>query len=498
MTTRRHRPPRRSSLPIPLVVALVLALLATGGALYAAAGPAGAHVASPQGPGAQSAAPQSTAPQNPSPRNPDLPAEGETLPDQADDERFELTLEGNQRSRIRLAFPDVEGADAFGGEAGRAAKTLDQTLRGDIDETRLFEVHGPWAFDVLDLTGERSHDFEQYRSLGDEIVLLANVQPSRDRMVFEGRLYDLKGGQAILAKRYSGPLASSRRIAHTFADDIVEFLVGRRGIAQTRIAFTTTRTGSKEVFVMDYDGANQRPVTAHRSTSLAPAWHPSGRYLAYTSFVGGPPGIFRAELATGKKTPLLSSDTQQNISPSFSPDGSRVVFSRALGANSEIFIANADGSNARRLTHSQAIDASPAWSPTGSEIAFTSSRAGNPHIFLMDAEGSNVRRLTFQGNYNDGAAWNADGDRLTYASRRRGQFDIAVTDVVSLETRLLTRGPGSHEDPTFSPDGRRIAFASDRSGTKQIWVMDADGSNVRALTGEGRNESPAWSSYPVR
>ena len=475
------QPQSQRRISIPLLVLLVGAVLAATGALVFAA---------PQPPQQQPAA-------NPSPTNAQPPAEGETLPDQADDERFELLLEGNQRPRIRLAFPEMEGVGEYGGAAGRASQLLDQTLRGDLEETRLFEIHGPWAFDVLELTGDRAADFEQYRSLGDEIVLLGKVQPNRDRVVFEGRLYDLKGGQAILAKRYSGPLESARRIAHTFADDIVEFLVGRRGIAQTRIAFTSTRSGNKEVYVMDYDGANQRPVTAHRSTSMTPAWHPSGSYLAYTSFVGGPPGIYRAELATGRKSPLLEGENQ-NISPSYSPDGSRIVFSRALGANSEIFVADADGSNVRRLTHSQAIDTNPAWSPTGSEIAFTSSRAGNPHIFLMDAEGSNVRRLTFQGNYNDGASWNAEGDRIAYASRRRGGFDIAVTDVVTLETRLLTRGPGSHEEPTFSPDGRRIAFSSNRSGSKQIWMMDADGSNLRALTGEGENQSPSWSDYPPR
>lgn len=465
--------PRRRT-PLPVLVLAVLALVGFAGVLAAAAGP------------------QATP--NPSPRNPDEPTAGETL---ESDERFVIVLEDNQRAKIRLAFPDIEGVGAFGGEPGRAATLLDGTLRSDLEETRIFEIQGPWAFRVLDLTGDRGHDFEQYRSLGNEIVLEARIEPQRDRMVFEGRLYDLKSGQAILAKRYSGPLDSARRIAHTFADDVVEFLVGRRGIALTRIAFTTTRSGGKEVFVMDYDGANQRPVTAHRSTSMAPAWHPSGRFIAYTSFVGGPPGIYQAELASGRKTPLLT-DGEQNISPSYSPDGRRIVFSRALGANSEIFIADADGSNARRITHTQAIDASPAWSPTGSDIAFTSSRTGNPHVFLMDAEGSNVRRISSAGNYNDGAAWNAAGDRLAYATRRRGQFDVAVTDVVTLDTAVLTRGPGSHEEPAFSPDGRRIAFTSDRSGSKQIWVMDADGANPKALTGEGRNESPAWSGYPPR
>lgn len=481
-----HRPPTadRSAALLLWTTVAAFALLVAAGVVWAAAAPD----------------------PDPAPRAqaPDDPQEVEALPGGTDDaegaegeERVLLYLEGNQRPQIRLAFPDMEGVGRAGGEPGRAIDVLDKTLRSDLQETRIFDIQGPWAFTVLDLTGDRVHDFEQYRSLGNEIVLLGRVEPEGDRIVFEGRLYDLASGRAILAKRYRGPLESARRIAHTFADEVVQFLAGRPGIALTRIAFTSTRTGHKEVYVMDYDGANQRPVTAHRSTSMTPAWDPSGAYIAYTSFVRGAPAIYRAELATGRKTTLLTAG-DQNISPSYSPDGRSLVFSRALGTNSEIFIADADGSNARRVTHSQAIDASPAWSPAGNSIAFTSSRAGNPHVFVMDSEGTNVRRLSFEGNYNDGAAWGPDGDKVAYATRRRGQFDVAVTELVTLDTKVLTGGPGNHEEPTFSPDGRRIAFSSDRSGSKQIWVMDADGGNLRALTGEGRNESPTWSGYPQR
>jgi TolB protein len=441
------------------------------------------------------AAPAAAPPQQPA-QGPDL--EEETPEGQAD--RVQVVLDTDRtRGQIRLAFPEIDGVEAYGGAFGRAARELDATVRSDLEETRIFQIQGPWAFNVLTLTGERGHDFEQYRSLGNEIVILGTLRPDAGRMVFEGRVYDLASGQAILAKRYRGPADSARRMAHTFADEVVQFLAGRRGIALTRIAFTSDRLGgrSKELFVMDYDGAGQHQVTAHRSTSMSPAWTPSQAALLYTSFVGGSPGLYRADLASGRKQAVIT-DGDFNISPSVSPDGRRVVFARALGSNTEIFVADVDGSALRRLTHSAALDASPAWSPTGAEIAFTSDRTGNPHIFVMDAEGTNLRRISSDGNYNDGAAWSPEGDAIAYATRRRGVFDIAVTDLVSLRTRLLTGTPGSHEEPSFSPDGRRLAYTSNRSGSKQIWVMDADGSNHRALTGQGSNESPAWSPYPAR
>jgi len=423
------------------------------------------------------------------------PGEAESgLPASGDD--VTLVLQPGERGRFRLAFPATEGLAALRGAAAEAGRELDETLRRDLEDSRVFEIQGPWAFNVLELTGERQHDFLQYRSLGNEVLLLASLRPEPgDRLVFEGRLYDLDSGRAILGKRYRGRHDASRRIAHTFADEVVQYLTGRPGIARTSIAFASDRTGAKEIFVMDYDGAGPRQVTAHKSTSMSPDWRPAGGRLAYTSFVGGSPGVYLADLASGRKNPLVI-DGVQNISPSFAPDGRSVAFSRALDANSEIFTIPAAGGPVRRLTHSNAIDTNPAWSPRGSEIAFTSSRAGNPHIYLMDAEGTNLRRLSFEGNYNDGAAWSPEGDAVYYASRRGGKFEIVRTDVVTLETVQLTSGAGSNEAPTVSPDGRRIAFTSTRSGSPQIWVMDADGSNLRQLTREGRNESPAWSPYP--
>lgn len=408
-----------------------------------------------------------------------------------------LVLEPGQRPQFRLAFPEMVKPGDLPGNAEAATRDLDQTLRADLEASRGFNIQGPWAFSVLTLTGERAHDFVQYRSLGNEVILLGeiDVERGRDRIVFEGRLYDLRSGQAILAKRYRGGFDAARRIAHTFADEVVQYLLGRRGIALTSIAFASSRTGAKEIFVMDYDGADQRQVTAHKSTSLSPAWWADGRVLAYTSFVGGAPAIYSANLLTGRKLPVAT-DGDQNISPSYSPDGGKVAFSRALGANSEIFVADADGSNAVRLTFTGAIDANPAWSPKGNEIAFTSSRAGNPHIYVVDAEGTNPRRISFAGNYNDGAAWTPEGDAIAYASRRGRAFDIVISNLVTLETRALTNGEGSNEEPSFSPDGQRIAFTSTRTGAKQVWVMDRDGGRPVQLTFQGANESPAWGPYP--
>ncbi|HSM52006.1 MAG TPA: hypothetical protein VLA75_11455 [Thermoanaerobaculia bacterium] len=437
---------------------------------------------------------QGTAPVTPEPPAPDATPPAAAPPDQVT-----LVMQPGDRPLLRLALPALDtGAQPLAGAAAAAARELESALRADLDASGIFTIQGPADLAVLQLTGETAHDFEQYRSLGNEVVLLGELKLEGDRLVLEGRIFDLPSGQAILGKRYRGSYDLARRIAHTFADEILLHFTGRRGVALTSIAFYSDRDGEKEIYLMDYDGRNQRRITAHRSISMSPAWSPSGDAVAYVSFFAGSgPAIYLADIASGLKRPVVTSGSL-NTSPTFSPDGRRIAFARSLGSNIEIFACDRDGSSLKQLTYSSGIDTNPAWSPSGREIAFTSSRGtGRPQIYAMDAEGSNLRRITFSGDYNDGAAWSPDGTRLAYSSRQpNGQFAIAVSDLVTLASRVLVAGNGNHEGPTFSPDGRRLAFASTLRGRTQIQVVGAEGGEPRALTTDGNNYAPDWSGYP--
>ncbi|MDX1503943.1 MAG: hypothetical protein R3325_16410 [Thermoanaerobaculia bacterium] len=429
------------------------------------------------------------------------PARAQEPQEPADGSEITVILERGQRGQLRLALPQPDGMELLTGEVRAAAEELDATLRADLEASGVFVLQGPEQLAALTLTGDPERDYELYRSLGNEILLLAEVRWEEDRLILEGRLYELVNRRNILAKRYRGQLEINRRIAHTFADDLVEFFTGRKGIALTRIAFQTDRQGdgTREVFLMDYDGRNQRPVTAHQTLSMSPDWGDDGT-LAYVTYVRRNPGLFLADLASGRKTPLVI-DGDFNTSPAFSPDGRKIAFARSVGGgNTEIFVVDRDGSDLRRLTNSRAIDTNPAFSPTGRQIAFTSSRSGSPQIYVMSAEGTDLRRVTFEGSYNDGADWNPEGTRIAHATRRESQFDLALTDLQTLESRVIPLGSGSHEAPSFSPDGRKIAFASRRvqggESWTQIYVTDLHGGGVRQLTRQGNNLAPAWSGWP--
>jgi TolB protein len=415
-------------------------------------------------------------------------------------DELRITVGNEFRSQYRLAFPATRSA--LPSSLADAAADIDSTLRQDLVNSRAFAVQGPDALSVIELTGDPGRDFELYRSLGNEILLQIDLVVEDGKVALEGRVFDLASGDSLLGKRYRGERSAARRMAHTLADEIVLLFTGRRGVGATTLAFYSDRQAPnqiKEIYLMDADGRNQRPITAHRTVSLSPVWSPTGGAVAYTSFFSSRPGIYLVDLISGRKSPVVT-EGSFNASPTFSPDGSQIAFARTIpGGNIEIFLADRRGGNMHQITHARGIDTNPAWSPIGRQIAFTSNRSGSPQIYVMDVEGTNIRRISRQGRYNDGAAWSPDGKRIAYAQRAGiERFDIVVVDIVTGESRQLTQAPGSHETPTFSPDGLKISFAAKYGssvGATQIYIMDDDGTNVRRLTSEGNNFNPSWSPY---
>ncbi len=396
--------------------------------------------------------------------------------------------------RIRVAVPPA----TFGNLAGAfrtAGEDTERTLRDDLELSGVFAVQGPTELSVLDLSGDLTGDFEQFRSLGNEVVVYVDFKQEGDRIVLEGRAYDLASGQSVLGKRYRGQVDQARRVAHTFSDDLVQMFTGEPGIALTQIVFHSKRDGFQELYLMDYDGRNQRRITGHKSTSGFADWSGTGDAVAYLTYFSVTPQLYYVDMATGQKVDIFGGGSL-NLSPSFSPDGREVAFAHSTDTNVDIYTCARQCSSPQRLTRARGIDTNPSWDPDGKRIAFTSDRSGQPNIYVMNRDGSGVRRISFDGDYNDGATWHPSGTQIAYASRRRGGFRIVVTDLVSLETRILVDGAESYEEPSFSPDGRRLVFTAKRSGSSQIYVINADGTGLMQLTHDGSNAGPDWSPRP--
>jgi TolB protein len=283
-------------------------------------------------------------------------------------------------------------------------------------------------------------------------------------------------------------------------DEIINKLSGGLpSIAGTQIAFVSSRTGTKEIWLMDYDGANQHPLTSLRSIALTPRWSPDASRIAFTCFK---PMI----RVTSAQICMYSMDTGKlvsfpqykgsNSSPSWSPDGSQIIFSSSMQGNPELYVADASGGRPRRLTNSSGANTSATWNPkTGQTVVFVSDRGGVPQLYSMNSDGTSINKFDLPDmGYVIDPAWSPNGQILAFSWRRpNGNYDIYVMEAATSKIIEITRDAGRNERPSWAPDGRHIVFESTRGGTRQIWSMLADGTQPHQLTTTGHNESPNWS-----
>jgi TolB protein len=391
-------------------------------------------------------------------------------------------------------------------ETTEAAKTIGEVLFRDLEFEREFYLIARDTYRSIPRASSiDTIQFDRWRELGADAVVSGAVWRTEKGISVQVRLYNVRTQQVVLAREYAGSAATPRLYAHTMADEIHQHQRALRGVARTKLTFTSDRDGEnlggpvgdraiQEIYIADYDGFNPRRVTVGRNLNLSPVWSPDSKALAYTSYRRGFPDILVSFLYQGKlEYPTRGTDRNHNFLPAWSPDGSQIAFVSNRDGNAEIYVVNADGSNVRRITNHPSIDVTPTWSPTGNQLAFTSDRSGSPQIYMVGAEGAGLRRVTTE-SYCDRPTWSpAPFNEIAYASRTGPGYDIKIYDIAQGTIRQITSGEGSNESPAFAPNGRHLAFTSTRNGKAHIFTIARDGKDVRQVTREGNNRYPNWS-----
>jgi TolB protein len=404
----------------------------------------------------------------------------------------ELNVRPGQIKKINIAVPDFTLAG--GTDPQNLAKRLPEITGADLTFTSLFSVvSGLPALPPGPPEAAKSR-LETFAAAGALQALQGLLTVRADRLEVEMRLYDLTSPEFRLigSKKVVAHPSEPRRAAHKIADEVVLLVTGELGVADTKVAFASTRSGVKELYLMDYDGAGPTAMTANRSINMSPNWSPDSRSIAFTSYMNGYPFLYRIFPFERRPVQLLAGYAGINSSPSWSPDGRTVAMTLSKDGNPEIYLLTVATGAFRRLTMNAAIDTEPTWSPTGRELAFISDRSGSAQIYMMDAEGTNIRRLTSSG-FNTQPRWSPKGDTIAFTSRQ-GNHDIWAISPDGSNLRRLTAGPGDNESASWSPNGRHLVFQSSRLGGTQLFTMLADGSEQQVLTGgQGQASSPAWS-----
>jgi len=322
-----------------------------------------------------------------------------------------------------------------------------------------------------------------------------------DQMVLFGNFYNV--GQSsvqtaqLVANRYYGTLNNdgARKVAREFAADILRQL-GIATLSGTRIYFVSDRSGSKEIWAMDYDGSNQKQLTRYGAITGQPAVSADGKLFAFMTYAGGNPQIRIHTTDTSRRQTFVNPVTSAVGTPEFTPDGKNILFSATADGWMQLMMAGIDGGGMHRISNVSKIEVSPRVNPkTGRDVLFISGRSGRPQLWRMNLDGTDKEMLTTGEGDVANPSWSPDGHHIAFCWTRGyepGNFNIFVMDIADKVPIQLTTNSGRNENPWWAPDGVHLVFSSMRGRVTQIYSMLADGTSVRQLTTQGNNIQPVW------
>ena len=425
---------------------------------------------------------------------------------------IEVRITGEPGVAPRYAVPDFV---ALTPDVGDTAKMLAQVLWDDLNfEREFYMIPRDTSASIPVPRSAEQMNFDAWREVGADAVFFGTVSQKGDDILVQVRLFNVRTRQSAFAEEYTVRARSARQIAHTVSDAVLLQQTGVRGVARTRITFISDRNNEsvlgtvqkrnvKEVYVTDYDGANQQRITTTRQLNLNPTWSSDARAIAYAGFRNDRGAdILMSFIYTGVLENLTKGRFASGAAlPVFSPDGKQILFAATPpgGSAYDLWVMNVDGSNLRRLTTHPDSETTPTWSPSGTQVAFVSDRlgVGREQIFTINADGSGLTRLNIPDNQVDRPTWApAPYNEIAYAARNGPGYDIKVHELATGITRQLTFGEGTNESPAYSPTGRHLAFTSTRAGNIQVFTIGRDGNGLRQITRTGNNQTPDWSNAP--
>ncbi|HEX4330550.1 MAG TPA: Tol-Pal system beta propeller repeat protein TolB [Usitatibacter sp.] len=384
---------------------------------------------------------------------------------------------------------------AMAGEASQPQSVSD-VVGADLSRTGLFRLVNTSG--VTPLPTEPSEvNFGDWTARTAEALVIGKIEPSADgRVEVRFRLFDVVKQSQLASFSYVVAPAQLRATAHRIADVIYEKLTGDKGVFSTKITYVVKRGTRYELQVADADGFNAQSVLASNEPIMSPTWSPDGSRIAYVSFDQKKPIVVVQNLAQGT-TRIVAQYRGNNSAPAWSPDGKWLAVALSKDGLTQIYRIPAGGGQVERLTDSSGIDTQPNYSPDGQTIAFTSDRGGSPQVYKMPANGGAPQRLTFEGSYNVGPRYSPDGKYIAYVQRDAGRYRIASMELATGQFQVLTDGT-LDDSPTYAPNGKMVLYEASVGGRGQLAAVSGDGRVRQRLTSAaGDVQDPSWGPLPT-
>ncbi|MBC7501740.1 MAG: Tol-Pal system protein TolB [Herminiimonas sp.] len=407
-----------------------------------------------------------------------------------------LTVTSLAHAQLRVEISGV-GANqipiaiaAFADES-LAPQQVTAIIKADLARSGFFKI-----IDTGNVMSETSSiNYGDWKSRGADALVVGSVQRLADgRFDVRYRLLDTVKSAPLSALAFAAQPQFTRVSAHKIADDIYEKLIGVRGSFATRIAYVTKAGKEYRLEIADADGEGTNVALRSNEPIISPSWSPDGTKVAYVSFEAKKPVVYVQNLVTKQRT-VVANYKGSNSAPSWSPDGTRLAVALSKDGLTQVYSVNADGGNLRRLTNTNGIDTEPQFAADGNGIYFTSDRSGGPQIYKMDTSGNDPKRVTFQGTYNISPRVSPDGKHLAYISRREGRFQLFILDLSNGQEQRLS-DTVKDESPSFSPNGKYIMYATESGRRGSLAVVSVDGRVKHTLTTQaGDIREPTWGPF---
>ena len=388
----------------------------------------------------------------------------------------------------------------FGGDAAdQFLFSVDQIVRDDLTRTGRFDALATELY-LSSPTSADAMQFNDWQIINADYVLIGRVekqQGASDSYRVITRLYDAFEMKQVFGIQYIASANKIRLTAHRIANAVFENVIEEESSFDTQIIYTTTMPGESGgapvhvLYLSDYDGYEPQILLRSDYPILSPSWSPDGTRIAYSELQATGSTIYVQTVATGERIALATPEGQ-NSAPSWSPDGTHIAFTNSAGDNYDIYIISLDDGKLVRVTEHRLIDTEPAWSPDGKFLVFTSNRGKDPQIYRTAAKrNAATQRVTLTGRSNAGAQYSPSGEQLVIITDQGQGSQVGIFDFATQSTQVIS-STTLDDSAKFSPFGDMVIHVVEGKD-RYIKILSPDGRvQTRIPVAEGKVKQVDW------